>query len=216
MFLYEIPRTHSFRHTNLGRTSLDKWSASRNIYIYIFLSRFDPIPDHGFLVGGFAITLTGRSTLGMTPLYEWSARHSDLYAKTHNTHNRHTSMPRRDSNPQAQQASSRRPTPLTARPPGPAVHRLLVTDIWWPGLLQHRNYQGQNPSCGSKQRLFFEPTVSALFNRLTPNDPYMGRTTAPLTSKRCILYIYSTNIGTEYFKHALYSPFFLFKMQFVL
>jgi hypothetical protein len=31
---------------------------------------------------------------------------------------------------------------------------------------------------------------------------------APLTSKRCILYIYSTNIGTEYFKHALYSPIF--------
>ena len=45
------------------------------------------------------------------------------------------------------------------------------------------------------------------FNRLTPNDTYMGRT-APLTSKRFILYIYSTNIGTEYFKHALYSPFF--------
>ena len=45
------------------------------------------------------------------------------------------------------------------------------------------------------------------FNRLTPNDPYMGLT-APLTSKRCILYIYSTNIGTEYFKHVLYSPFF--------
>ena len=46
-----------------------------------------------------------------------------------------------------------------------------------------------------------------LINLLTPNDPYMGRT-PPLTSKRCILYIYSTNIGTEYFKHALYSPFF--------
>ena len=35
----------------------------------------------------------------------------------------------------------------------------------------------------------------------------MGRT-AQLTSKCCILYIYSTNIGTEYFKHALYFPFF--------
>ena len=35
----------------------------------------------------------------------------------------------------------------------------------------------------------------------------MGRT-APLTSKHCILYIYSTNIGTEYFKYALYSPSF--------
>jgi hypothetical protein len=46
-----------------------------------------------------------------------------------------------------------------------------------------------------------------LINLLTPNDPYMGRT-ASLTSKRCILYIYSTNICTEYFKHALYSPFF--------
>ena len=42
--------------------------------------------------------------------------------------------------------------------------------------------------------------------------PYMGRT-APLTSKRCILYIYSTHIGTEHFKHALYCLFFLFKMQ---
>jgi hypothetical protein len=35
----------------------------------------------------------------------------------------------------------------------------------------------------------------------------MGHTST-LTSKRCILYIYSTNIGTEYFKHALFSPFF--------
>ena len=49
--------------------------------------------------------------------------------------------------------------------------------------------------------------LSLYINRLTPNDPYMGRI-APLTSKRCILYIYSTNIGTEYFKHAPYSPFF--------
>jgi hypothetical protein len=42
---------------------------------------------------------------------------------------------------------------------------------------------------------------------LTPNDHYSSRT-APLTSKRCILYIYSTNIGTEYFKHGIYSVFF--------
>jgi len=38
-------------------------------------------------------------------------------------------------------------------------------------------------------------------NHLTPNDHYMGRT-AQLNSRRCILYIYSTNIRTEYFKHA--------------
>ena len=44
-------------------------------------------------------------------------------------------------------------------------------------------------------------------NPLTPNDPYRGHT-APLTYKLCISYIYSTNIGTEYFKHGIYSPFF--------
>ena len=44
------------------------------------------------------------------------------------------------------------------------------------------------------------------FNLLTPNDDYSGRT-APLTSKCFILYIYSTNIGTENFKHGIYSPF---------
>jgi hypothetical protein len=49
--------------------------------------------------------------------------------------------------------------------------------------------------------------TGAHINPLTPNDLYMSRT-APLTSKRCILYIYSTNVGTEYFKHAMYSLFF--------
>ena len=63
--------------------------------------------------------------------------------------------------------------------------------------------------------LFMQSSFRGQLNLLTPNDPYMGRT-APLASKHCILCIYSTNIGTEYFKHALYSPFFfLFKMQFV-
>ena len=34
---------------------------------------------------------------------------------------------------------------------------------------------------------------------LRPNEPSSGRT-APLNSKRCILYIYSTNIEIEYLK----------------
>ena len=52
----------------------------------------------------------------------------------------------------------------------------------------------------------FQDVGRKINNPLTPNDLYMSRT-APLTSKRCILYIYSTNVGTEFFKHALYSPF---------
>jgi len=40
-----------------------------------------------------------------------------------------------------------------------------------------------------------------MFNPLKPND-LKRRRTAQLTSRCCFLYIYSTNIRTEYFKHA--------------
>jgi len=63
--------------------------------------------------------------------------------------------------------------------------------------------------------MFLKYSCFFVFNTLTPNDHYGGRTAA-LTSKSCILYIYSTNTGIEYFKHGIYSPFFfLFKVQFV-
>ena len=51
------------------------------------------------------------------------------------------------------------------------------------------------------------------FNPLKPYDPYRGRT-APLSSKSFILYIYSTNIGTEYLNMVYTLRFSLFKMQF--
>ena len=55
--------------------------------------------------------------------------------------------------------------------------------------------------------------IDVCYNPLAPNDVYILRT-AQLTSRRCILNIYSTNIFTEYFKHAAHSPFF-FKMPFI-
>ena len=55
----------------------------------------------------------------------------------------------------------------------------------------------------------FYVLLTVHLNLLTSNDDYSGRT-APLTSKCCVIYIYiySTNTGTEYFKHSIYSPFF--------
>ena len=53
------------------------------------------------------------------------------------------------------------------------------------------------------------PKLLAL-NPLTPKDHYRGRT-APLTSKCCVLYIYSRITCTEYFKHGKYSPSFSLK-----
>jgi len=49
--------------------------------------------------------------------------------------------------------------------------------------------------------LVTQPSTAVLnFNHLTPNGHYMGLT-AQLTSRCCILHIYSTNIRTEYFKY---------------
>jgi hypothetical protein len=57
-------------------------------------------------------------------------------------------------------------------------------------------------------------TAPPCLNPLAPDDSYSGRT-ALLTSKVAfdtgcakIKNIYSTNIGTEYFKHGISSPFF--------
>ena len=76
--------------------------------------------------------------------------------------------------------------------------------IGWPDVSMSIIFIISNLIPTNKRRIASDPVI---FNPLTPNDHYSGRTT-PLTSKRCILYIYSTNIGTEYFKHGIFSPFF--------
>jgi hypothetical protein len=73
---------------------------------------FDSILVHGLPLRDCAITLTGYTTLSMTPLDELSALQRDLYLTTHNTCNTRTSMPpQQDSNPQSQQVSGCRPMP---------------------------------------------------------------------------------------------------------
>ena len=66
-------------------------------------------------------------------------------------------------------------------------------------------YRGNLREKGHLEELVVDVKVNV--NILTPNDPYRDRN-APPTSKSCILYIYSTNIITEHFKHGTNSPFF--------
>jgi len=56
------------------------------------------------------ITSIGHTTVGSSPLHEWSARRRDLYLTTHNTHKRHP-FPQRDLKPSLQQEIGRKPTP---------------------------------------------------------------------------------------------------------
>jgi hypothetical protein len=84
--------------------------------------------------------------------------------------------------------------------------------------LESRRYKAYLPRRYSG--LITEAEITAIndrhivLNHLTTNCHFSGRT-APLTSRRCILYIYSTNIYTDYFKHAAHSLFFLFKIPFI-
>ena len=74
---------------------------------------------------------------------------------------------------------------------------LCPTNVYCPKLFKNISHLMLNDTVPTKS------TILTLW-RLTT---YICRT-APLTSKRCILYIYSTIIGTEHFKHALYSASF--------
>jgi len=79
---------------------------------------------------GFYITVIGRTTLGGTPLEEWSARLRDLYLTTR----------RRDSITQSPQASGRRPTPLDRAVTGIDT----ASDILSTVLILHIQFSGHN------------------------------------------------------------------------
>ena len=83
---------------------------SHKIMILFFLWRCDPMRVMASSFLRFLDHTQRRTTVGRTPLDEWSARRRDLYLTTPNTHNKYP-CPRWDSNPRAQQASDRRPTP---------------------------------------------------------------------------------------------------------
>ena len=65
----------------------------RYIYIFFFFWRNSPQWARASSFTRFLDHTQRRSTVGRTPLDEWSARRRDLYLTTHNTHKRQTSMP---------------------------------------------------------------------------------------------------------------------------
>jgi hypothetical protein len=68
-------------------------SSIANMYIFFFLWRCGPTRAMASSFLRFLDHTQQRITVVRTPLDEWSAPRRDLYLKTHNTHNRQTSMP---------------------------------------------------------------------------------------------------------------------------
>jgi hypothetical protein len=63
-------------------------------------------------------------------------------------------------------------------------------------------------NCNDLSEICPNVILALTFSRLMTYIYILVCRDAPLTSRRCILYIYSTNKHTDYFKHAAYSPFF--------
>ena len=84
-YLLALLGAHHFLHFSRIRVKLLTLRRLMSyIYIYIYM-------EHPFLM--FLDHTQRRSTIGRTPLDEWSARRRDLYLTTHDTHNRQISMP---------------------------------------------------------------------------------------------------------------------------
>ena len=85
------------------------------------------------------------------------------------------------------------------------VHTLQPSSSYlpWTFLMTYYEYELELKSHAEKSRIFQKimKRKHLYFNLLKPNDIYICRTAA-LTSRRYILNIYSTNIHTEFFKHA--------------
>ena len=86
------------------------------IYFHGMTAPSGPEPPH---YRGFTITLK-HTTLGRTPLEEWSARRRDLYLTTHNTHKKHAYMVPAGFEPVIPASEWPQTHAQTARPLGPA------------------------------------------------------------------------------------------------
>jgi len=80
-YLLALLGAHHFLHVSRVRV---KSLILRLLMSYIYM-------EHQFLM--FLDHTQWRTTVGRTPLDEWSARRRDLYLTTHDTHNRQISMP---------------------------------------------------------------------------------------------------------------------------
>ena len=90
------------------------------VYLHFLLWRYCPTRAMASSFTRFLDHTQRHTTVGRTPLDEWSAPRTDLYLTKHSTHNRHTYIPPVGFEATA---SGRRPTPSAARPTGTDLYK---------------------------------------------------------------------------------------------
>jgi len=76
-----------------GSTAATSLEVPMSALFIIFIWRYSPQWARASSFSRYLDHTRRRTTVGRTPLDEWSARRRDLYLTTHNTHNRQTSIP---------------------------------------------------------------------------------------------------------------------------
>ena len=88
----KIPRFLSLPHFHFIVYNYEPLSNGRTLYYFFFLPR-QPLVDQDLLFIDISQSPSVRhTTLGRTPLDEWSARSRDVCLTAYNTHERHTSV----------------------------------------------------------------------------------------------------------------------------
>ena len=90
IYIYIYTHTHIYTHTK--PTNALQYN-NYNTYIFFFWWRCDPTRVMASSFLRFLDHTQRRTTVGRTPVDEWSACRRDLYLTTHNTHNGQTSVP---------------------------------------------------------------------------------------------------------------------------
>jgi hypothetical protein len=115
------PRVHADKEAGFIHAATQPLLLTRYMALYVSVAQ-QPLVEQGLLI---IEALRSHSDTSRSLGILWTSdqrEHRDLYL-----HNTQHSQETKDSNPQSQKASGRRPTPYTARPPG-SSYTLYISD----------------------------------------------------------------------------------------
>ena len=123
-FLYTSSPDTLYLKKTVGNNAILLYSVKSYIYIFSFSMTQQSLVGQSVLI----IEASRSHSVGLLWTSDQPDAHTSTWRNTALTKDRYPCL-RRESNPQSQQASGRRTTPLTSRPLGPAYLQLISCNL---------------------------------------------------------------------------------------